>query len=239
MHGKMLRHFHRQVGVRLPGVGQYAGQGGDGGGLAAGEVNARALGSAAAEEVAVIGAHADAVGLGTLTHADAEAAGGLADARACFDHIVQRAVLAEHTQHLTAAGGDDQRHIRIHGFALEDGRHAHHILIAGIGTGADTDLIHLDGARLPDGFHIVGHMGQSDHGFQLGQVDVHFFIIFRVRVGKQGLIVFLALLRLQEAAGRFVAGEHGGRCAQFRAHIGNGGFPRPRRCIPSPCPRRP
>ena len=66
-------------------------------------------------------------------------------------------------------------------------------------------------------------MGQSDHGFQLGQVDVHFFIIFRVRVGKQGLIVFLALLRLQEAAGRFVAGEHGGRCAQFRAHIGNGG----------------
>ena len=59
---------------------------------------------------------------------------------------------AEHAQHLPAAGRDDQRHIGIHGLALQDGRHAHHILIAGIGAGADAHLIHLDGARPPGRF---------------------------------------------------------------------------------------
>ena len=135
---------------------------------------------------------------------------------------MQRAVGAEHAQHLPAARRDDQRYVGVHGLALQDGGHAHHVQIAGVGARADAHLVHMDGAGLCHGFHVVGHVRQRHHRHQRRQINLHRLVIRRIRVGGQRDKVRLAALRLQEAARHLVRGEHGRRRAQLRAHVGNG-----------------
>ena len=111
----------------------------------------------------------------------------------------------------------------MHPLALEDARHAHHILIAGIGAGADEHLVHRDGPHGLHGFHIVGHMGLGHQGKERIQADFDGFVVGRAGIGGQGLPVRFPILGLEEGAGHFIAGEYGGGGAQFRAHVGDGG----------------
>ena len=212
-----------QVDVQAAGIGQHAGEGRDRRRLAGDQVDPGGLGAAAAEEVAVVGAHGHAVGLGGLAHADAGAAGGLQDAGARAQHIRQGAVAGQHGQHLLGAGADDQAHVGMHGLALEDAGHAHHIGIGGVGAGPDEHLIHLDGAALLHGFHQVGHVGLGHQGLQGAQVDLDQLVVGGVLIGAQGHEVLLALLGLEEGMGHLVRGEDGGGGPQLRTHVGDGG----------------
>ena len=223
VHIELLGQRDVQVDIQAAGIGQHAGEGGDGGRFAGNEVDARALGAAAAEEVAVVGAHGDGVGLGRLTHADAGAAGGFQDARACGDHVRQRAVAGQHGQHLLGAGADDQAHVRVHGLALQDASHAHHIGIRRVGAGADEHLIHLDFAAFLDSLHDVGHVGLGHQGLQGGKVDLDDLVVGGIRVGLEFRPVGLAALGLEERAGHVIRREDGGGRAQLRAHVGDGG----------------
>ena len=110
----------------------------------------------------------------------------------------------------------------MHGFAAQDGCDAHHVKIAGVGAGADADLIDLDCSGLFDGFDIVGHVGQGDHGYEGGQVDLHQLFIRRVLVGSQRREILFAALCPEEGGGHFVGGEHGCGRAQLRTHVGDG-----------------
>ena len=109
------------------------------------------------------------------------------------------------------------------GFSLQDPGHPHHILIAGVGAGADEHLIHLQGARLLHGDHVVRHMGPGHQGHQGVQVDVDDLVIGRVRVRRQGGEILLPALGPQEGPGHLVAGENGGGGSQLRPHVGDGG----------------
>ena len=136
---------------------------------------------------------------------------------------MQRAVGAEHAQHLTAAGRNDEGYVRMHGLALEDGSHAHHVEVAGIGAGADAHLIHLDLPGFFDGFDVIGHVRQRNHGYEFGQVDFNRFFVGGVCICCEGDEVLSPALRDEESLRHFVGGEDGGGCAKLRAHVGDGG----------------
>ena len=83
-----------------------------------------------------------------MAHPDAGAAGTLKHTGARRDNVCQRSVHGKHVVNLLAAWGDGEAHVRMYGFSLQDGRHAHEVEIRGIGAGADADLVDLDGADL-------------------------------------------------------------------------------------------
>ncbi len=101
-------------------------------------------------------------------------------------------------------------------------RHAHHVEIAGIGAGADTNLIHGLALQLLDGLDVVGRVGTSRQRLQLGEVDFNHLIIYSVVVRAQLAVILFSVLCLQKGSGGLVGGEHRGGGAQLGAHVGDG-----------------
>ena len=131
--------------------GEFAGQGGSGGGLRAYEVDFRRLRAAAAFEVAVVGAQRDGVRRGAHVRADAETAGVFEDAAACGDERCERTVFGEHVHDLPRAAGDAHFHVFGDVLALEDLGDGADVAVGGVGARADHDLVDPGAAHRLDG----------------------------------------------------------------------------------------
>ena len=199
--------------------------GGGGGGFAAHQIDARALGAAAAKEVAVDWCAAITALVQGLCPMPMQGPHGAfrrcaRRPRSCH---ASAPLCAEHVEHLPAARRDDQRHVGIHGLALEDGGHAHHVQIAGVGARADAHLIHLNGpGSRPRSLRCPGICGQATIGSSAERSISTASSYAASGSAARGTIIRLAALRLQEAARHLVGGEHRGRRAQLRAHVGDG-----------------
>ena len=159
-----FRHGDRNAAAQFLRIGEYAGQGGSGGGFRADQIDLRVGCAGTAFKVAVERAQGHAAGIGGLPHADAGTAGGFEDPGPGGNEIGQRAVFGQHGVHLLGAGGDGQAHVRMDRLALEDGGDAHQIQIGGVGTRADAHLIDFDFADVVHGFDVVGHMRAGGQG---------------------------------------------------------------------------
>ena len=203
---------------------------------------------AAAEEVAVVGAHAHGIGAGALSHADAEAARPFSQMRAPASIMSCSAPLALSmlsTCRLPGAMTSDTSGFTV--LPLRNGGHAHHVQIAGVGARADAHLIHMDGAGLGHGFSRCRACAAAPpSGTSADRSISTALVIRRIRVGGQRDKVRLAALAPSGSrASTSSEGNTGRRRAQLRAHVGNGrtfgdgtASQRPAPCTPSPCPRR-
>ena len=222
VHVEARRHLHRQVDVQSPRIRQHAGNRRHCRRFTARQINPRGCGPAAGIEIPVVRANGNRVRLRALPHADARAACAFENPRAGVQHVRQRAVFRQHGQHLLASRPDHQAHVRMHGLALQNPRHPHHVLIAAVGAAADENLVHLDRPDLFNRFHVVRQVRPRHQRHQLVQLNLDHFVVCRVRVGAQLPEVLLPALGLQESPGHLVAGENGSRRAKLRAHVRNG-----------------
>ena len=110
----------------------------------------------------------------------------------------------------------------MHGLPFQDTCHTHHVLIAGVGAGANEHLIHLNGTHAFHRIHPVRHVGAGHQRLQGIQVNFQRFVISSVCIRGKGCEILLPSLSTEELPGHFIAGEHRSGCAQLCAHVGDG-----------------
>ena len=93
------------------------------------------------------------------------------------------------------------------------------IVITGIRTAADADLIDLHPLDLFDRADMIGRMRQGDHRFQLRQIDRDHLVIHRIRICLQLFKIFRSSLLFQKGQCTCIAWKDGGSRAQLCPHV--------------------
>ena len=202
------------------------------------------VGVVAASEVTVVGGD-DGVGL-ALLHilavplSDARAAGVGQDDTAELLESLQLAITLNGSTDLLRARGDSEHRLGLDAVVQSvpgDGRSTGHILVRGIGAGANqTDLellgplVGVNGLlELGDGSSKIRSEGTVDVRLELGQVDLDQLVVLSTLVLAQLRSVFarevtnaLTLCGLQVVVHAVVEGEHGGGGTDLSTHVADG-----------------
>ena len=187
------------------------------------KIDSGILRPAARLKIAVEGPQGDAPRVWGEAHADARPAGTFEDARPRCDEIGECSGLCQHGIDLPGAGRDGERHIRCHGPAAQDGGNRQHILHGRIGAGADTYLVDRHPRKLGHRADVVGAVRAGGEGDERREVDRDRLVIHGVGVRLYGAVGSLAPLAHEEFPRPLVGGKEGGRRAELRPHIGDGG----------------
>ena len=228
-----IRHRNHRRLAQGAGVGEHPGQRGGRGGFGADEVNLRVGGAGTSLEIAVEGAQGHAARIRRLPHPDAGAAGAFQDPRARRNEIGQRPVFRQHVIHLLGSGRNGEGNVGMHRLSLQDSRHLHHVHKRGIGAGADAALIDFHPFQLFHRPDRVGGMGAGGQRAEGGEVNIDHLVVYRVVVRPDRHPVGLPALGAHEFTGDLVRREDGGRGAELRPHIGDGGAFRHRQGLDS------
>ena len=217
----------RDLGVRdamgRERIGEDTRDGRQGGGLRADEVDVGALGAAAPLEVAVARPQAHPVGTGALVVADAEAAGALEDPRPALHERGQRAIPAEHEQHLPAPRCDAKADVGRHRMTGEDVRHLLQVHIAGVGARADEDLVDAFARQVPHHLDVARRVGAGHLRLKRGEIDLKEPVVDGPLVGRKRPVDLRTPLGLEVISRILVTGEEGGGHPTLGPHVADGG----------------
>ena len=195
-----------------------------GGGCAFGtdQIDFRVGVAGAALEIAVGGPDSHTLGGGGLADGAAGAAGDLQQPDTGIQEHIDIAVRQQRFVDLPGGDGAGAAHVLVDMAAPEYQGGLYNVGVAGIGAGADENLLNGFLFHILQRSHIVRLMGAGDEGLQGAQVDLHFAVIGASRIRQELDVCVLPALGLQESADLLVGGEDGGGGAHFRAHIGDG-----------------
>ena len=222
INGKRFRQRYISDGIHGGRIGNVTGQRSSNCCFGRNQIYLCILGTAAAQEVTVKCTQADSGRVGREPHSDAGTAGAFQNSGAAGKNIGQSTAVCQHPQNLLGTGRNRQAHRRIHGLALEHCRYLQHIVKRRIGTGADTDLIHLGALKRIHIHDIIGAVGAGNHWLQAGKIDGNDPVILSIGITGQRHVVLFSALGLEESSGGFIRGENGCGGTQFCAHIGDG-----------------
>ena len=218
------------------------------------EVHRGGLAVVASREVSVVRGHDGVghrrLGAGPPPLADARATGVRQDNAVDVLEGLHLPVALDRRAHLLRAGRDQEGHRRLEAVRLRllgHVRRAAHVLVGGIGAAADEgrgDLVeervlrvgHL-GGELPDRARAIRGVGPDHVRLQRRQVEPHHSLVVLLGVGLDLLVrgqevriargqrhQLASTRRLQVQSHPIVGGEHGGRGAELRAHVGDRGL---------------
>lgn len=187
------------------------------------QINFRVGVARAAFEVAVRGAHRDAVSGRCLPDGTAWSAGDLQHPHPGRQQHINVAVPHQFPVGLAGRDAAGTADILFDVMSPEHQRCLCHIGIAGVGAAANEHLLHRLLFHQPQRLHVVRLMRAGRQRFQRRQIQLDHFIVHRIRVRQQFRVGIGPVLCGQKLFHLCVCRKDGAGRAHLSTHVGNGG----------------